>query len=531
MGSHTLRLGALLLTAALLTGACQATASPTPGGTATAPASSSEAGAPAPSDSGAAANPSEAPIAAPPKAVTDLIAGITPDAKQYPGVTVTVVVDGIQTGLPFFWYTPAIQKKFGITLKVVTAPIDTYYQSILNDIVSGTGSYDILNFPPRFLGDLASGGNLLDLDQFSGLGDTQEDDVFPVYRELYQKWDGHTVAFTYDGDHLELYYRKDLFDDPTEKANFKTQYGYDLGAPDTWAHYLDVAKFFTRPSGATLAGQTLSAPMYGMTEITRLPDNFDWFLNRFASAGGVYFDDQMHPGLDTPAGIQAMDNFEAAIKFGAPDILNFEYDETLSAYLQGQAAMVIQWTDVAKAAEDPGSSKIVGKTGYAQIPGDAQPDGTVVHRSTLAYSRIDAISKISKNAEAAYQVIKFMSSPDVSLTYVTEPLAGIDPSRESAYADPTKWVTQWPTISDYIANNKVSLTNAYPELTMPGAIRYDTSLGTHVARALAGQETSEEAMKATTSEWEAITDDLGRDNQITNWKNQLDLWRTLGLAK
>ena len=34
---------------------------------------------------------------------------------------------------------------------------------------------------------------------------------------------------------------------PTEKANFKTKYGYDLDAPETWKQYYDIAEFFTRP--------------------------------------------------------------------------------------------------------------------------------------------------------------------------------------------------------------------------------------------------------------------------------------------
>ena len=33
---------------------------------------------------------------------------------------------------------------------------------------------------------------------------------------------------------LILYYRKDLFEDPDNMAEFKAKYGYDLGPPQTW---------------------------------------------------------------------------------------------------------------------------------------------------------------------------------------------------------------------------------------------------------------------------------------------------------
>jgi multiple sugar transport system substrate-binding protein len=467
-------------------------------------------------------------IPAAPQQFQDLIAATEPADKQYDGVEVSVVVDSIQSGYPFFWLAPAIEKAYDIKVKVIAAPFETFYQSIQNDIVSGTGAYDILNYPPRFLGDLAAAGNIVDLTDYASQWDPEMDDVYPVY-QLYTQWDGRLFALPMDGDRLELYYRKDLFENADEQAAFEDAYGYPLAAPETWDQYLDVAEFFTRDAGETLAGETLADPFAGIAEITKLPDNFDWFLNRFASYGGVYFDDQMHPLLDTDAGRNALQNFVDAVKFGPSDILNFEYVESFDAFVQGQTAMCIQWTDVAKIAEDPNTSKIVGKTGYGQVPGVEQSDGTVIHRSVLAYNRVNSISKLADNAEAAYRVMQFMNQPAVSLLYVTEPAAGMDPYRISHYADPAKWVQQWPELPAYIANNKQSLTNGYPEITMPGANRYNEALGTHIAQALAGQESVEDALKNATAEWETITDELGRDAQIPHWQAQLEAWREVGL--
>jgi len=479
---------------------------------------------------GASTAGSAAPIPEAPKQFLDLIAATKKADKDYGGVTVSVVVDSIQSGYPFFWLAPAIEKAYNIKLKVIPVAFETFYQSIQNDIVSNTGAYDILNYPPRFLGDLASAGSIVDLTSYAAKWDPQMDDVYPVY-QLYTKFDNKLFALPFDGDRLELYYRKDLFGNADEQAAFQAQFGYPLAAPETWDQYVDVAKFFKRDTGQKLAGETLTAPFSGLAEITKLPDNFDWFLNRFASNGGIYFDDQMHPLLNTDAGKAALENFVESVKYGPSDILNFEYVESFDAFVQGQVAMCIQWTDVAKIAEDANTSKIVGKTGYAQVPGVKQPDGSVLHRSTLAYNRVNSISKLAKDPEAAYRVMQFMNQPNVSLLFVTEPSAGMDPYRISHYADPTKWVQQWPELPAYIANNKLSLTNGYPELTMPGANRYNESLGTHIAQALAGQESVEEALKKTTDEWEAITDDLGRDSQITHWKAQLAAWRDVGLIK
>jgi hypothetical protein len=39
----------------------------------------------------------------------------------------------------------------------------------------------------------------------------------------------------------------------------------------------------------------------------------------------------------------------------------------------------------------------------------------------------------------------------------------------------------------------------------------------------------EDALKNATTEWESITDELGRDAQIAHWQAQLQAWRDVGL--
>lgn len=468
-------------------------------------------------------------IPQPPQQFVDLIEATEPADKQYDGAEVTVVVDSIQSGYPFFWLAPAIEKAYEIKVNVVAAPFETFYQAIQNDIVSGAGQFDILNYPPRFLGDLAAAESIVALTDYAAQWDPELDDVYPVYR-LYTEWEDKLFALPFDGDRLELYFRKDLFEHADEQSAFESEYGYPLAAPETWDQYLDVAEFFTREEGEDLAGDVLEEPFAGIAEITKLPDNFDWFLNRFGSYGGVYFDEEMRPLLDTDPGHQALENFVEAVKYGPSDILNFEYIESFDAFLQGQTAMCIQWTDVAKVAEDPNTSTIVGKTGYAQVPGAEGADGEVTHRSVLAYNRVNSISKHAENPEAAYRVIQFLNQPEVSLLFVTEPSGGMDPYRISHYEDPSAWVQQWDELPAYIANNQESLENGYPELTMPGANRYNEALGTHIAQALAGQESVDEALQNAVAEWETITDELGRDAQIAHWQAQLAQWEELGLV-
>ena len=53
------------------------------------------------------------------------------------------------------------------------------------------------------------------------------------------------TALVVDGDVHLLYYRKDIFEDPANKEEFKAKYGYDLGPPQTWKAFGEVCQFIT----------------------------------------------------------------------------------------------------------------------------------------------------------------------------------------------------------------------------------------------------------------------------------------------
>lgn len=516
--TRTPRVAALLLTVALVVTACTSgtTTTTEPGTATTVPAED--------------ITEETLPIdtSEPPPEVVEFVEAMEPDEEQYDGTEITVLLASLPAAQTMEWFQPAVQTKFGIDVNVVRVPFERIAQATINDVAGGVGAYDVVLIPPRLLGDLAANEYLQPLDDFAAQWDPELDDVFPAYRELYNKAEGQLFALMMDGDRLELYYRTDLFEHPDEQAAFQEEYGYQLAAPETWDQYLDVAEFFTRDAGEELAGETLSEPFYGISEFFRSPDLVNWWLGRYAAYGGTYFDDELNPQLNTEAGVLATENLIETMEYGPPGVINFGYPESYGAFIQGQTAMVIQWTDVAKGAEDPEASLVTGNVGYAQIPGVEDDNGDVVHRVPLAYNRVLAISAMSQNPEAAYRVIEFLSSFEVSQLYVTG-FGGLDPFRESHYADPDEWVEQWETLPDYIDNSVQSIENGFPELTMPGSIQYQDALGQQLAAALAGEADIETALAEAEDQWNAISEELDRDLQLEFWQAQRASWEDVGL--
>ena len=77
------------------------------------------------------------------------------------------------------------------------------------------------------------------------------------------------------------WFRYDWFNDPAIQADFKAEYGYDLGVPVNWSAYEDIAKFFT---GRTIDGQTV----YGHMDYGKKDPSLGWrFTDAWLSMAGA----------------------------------------------------------------------------------------------------------------------------------------------------------------------------------------------------------------------------------------------------
>lgn len=453
----------------------------------------------------------------------------------FDNVTVTVVGDAGHNLMPYeFWKDDFTA--MGINIEIVEVPFADVYQVLKTEFVAGTGAFDVVTFYPAYIGDFASNGYLMPLDDFmaqepAAVWDPNQDDVLAPFRELYNKFGGQTYALTIDGDVLVLQYRTDLFEHPDEQAAFMERYGHELRAPETWDEWLEAAEFFTRKAGDTLAGETLEQDFYGLAEFGRRSYSWAWYMNRAASAGVTYFDENMVPLINSPEAVAALQNMVDGLQFAPPDVLNFGYDELRDVFIQGRAAMVVQWTDVPKKAADPSQSVIVGNVGVGRVPGTVVGD-EVVHRSMMPVGRVVGVAADSDVPEAAYCVAKHIAY-NRSVENVSSPLTGLDPYRLSQLDNPSAFA---PLMGEenavaYLDGLKVALQDGFPEIFIPGAAQYEDVLDLHVNRALAGEETPQEALDAVAAEWEAITDRLGREAQIAVWQQALESYRALGLIE
>jgi multiple sugar transport system substrate-binding protein len=140
---------------------------------------------------------------------------------------------------------------------------------------------------------------------------------------------------------LALAYRKDLFDDPAQKAAFKKQAGRELTVPKTLDEFAEVAEFFTQPA-KKLYGTTLMAGTGDWAT-----DDFKTLLAAFGGDGYMVGNNQ-ELNFNSAAGVKALTYYRDLIKSGftPPGTTSASWDEVATMFNSGLTAMTMNYHDL-----------------------------------------------------------------------------------------------------------------------------------------------------------------------------------------
>ena len=232
-------------------------------------------------------------------------------------------------------------------------------------------------------------------------------------------------------------YRRDLFENAEEQIAFRERYDYDLAPAKTWEEYIDIAEFFTRKAGETLAGETLEKDFYGNAQAySRVQGAITHdFFPIMRSFGGTYWDPETGLcAMDGPEAIAAADVMKRLIPFNPPDYLGLMWDIRTGYMERGETAQSSYWSVRTVRLENPDEAVLptIGDAGYAASPtGDGSPQPTMTGALSFAIN-----SKASdREKEAAWEFIKWGTSEAMMRRFAEEGL-GVSQFRRSILSDP-----------------------------------------------------------------------------------------------
>ena len=367
------------------------------------------------------------------------------------------------------------------------------------------------------------------------------DDILPIYKENVLSWNKKQYFFPYDGDSINLYYRKDILNNIDFKNKFKKIYGYGLKAPKTWSQFKDIAEFFNGwdwdEDGNIeygFAGSRVKG--YGTTLM---------FLTRAAAYtkhpndNAYYFDlKTMKPKINNPGFVKALNEYTEIMQFAPKQIINFAPRHVRQSFITGDVLLAIDWANMGAMSQNSPESLIKDKIGFTTLPGSNKVynhqnkkwDNTYNAPSSIAGNWVLIVNKNSKNKELAYEFASHISSKEITNKYVVKGWSGVNPSR-SSHLSLNQNFEEWKKngfgkdfAKEYlkIINESLSTKNTISDIRIPGANLYYESLEKYLDKAIKKELKPKEALDLVAKEWEKITNELGLENQLKLYKESIN---------
>jgi multiple sugar transport system substrate-binding protein len=373
-----------------------------------------------------------------PAAIADDTSFYATAAKPYKGTSIRVLDEITPLQETLSKIIPDFEKETGI--KVEWELLNHF--EVINkgqaDMLSGRGYYDAVMLHGFQLGPMISADVIRPLDDLIGNPklanpnlNTSDFIQQPFKTAAFAK--GKQYSFI-NWNYNQIYWaRADLLNDEGEKAAFKAKYGYDLAPATTMEQMRDIAEFFTRKKGQTLAGKPLESDFYGIVlEGIKGGSTFPTLWENFVkNYGGDLIDAEGKPNFDTPETVAALKMWQDLWKFAPPGIAEYSLVDVPTVMGNGIAAQSIAWSDFVLGIDKKGVSPYAGKFVYGAIPIKAGSK----KRYAGAEPSVTVISTASKNPEATFLFLQWLADKKQQDKLIALGEGGV-PIRTSSWALP-----------------------------------------------------------------------------------------------
>jgi len=269
------------------------------------------------------------------------------------------------------YFIPLYRELTGVNVIMEVLPPDQLWQKMQLEAQAGSNYYDIGYHSPGWFGYYyESVAGLDDLIEEFGFDLSQYSDaVINSHMRNSLLRPGEIIAIARNPQTAFYVYRTDWFEHPGEQAAFEAEYGRPLAPPTTWEELYDIGVFFTRPAGATVAGETLAQPLFGYSASIRPPGGMARaFLAIVYSLGLTGWDENYDSDLRDPILLEGVAYWKRLIQDTfPPQAQTWDFLEHLSFMREGRLATAELYPEGVLTIEGPGAPT-AGKIGYATLP-------------------------------------------------------------------------------------------------------------------------------------------------------------------
>ncbi len=264
------------------------------------------------------------------------------------------------------------QAETGVTVTVETVPWPDFQTKLFTELNAQGSAYDLVVGDSQFLGAASTNGHYVDLTDFIKQHNLTEV-MAPATMKYYSEYPGGSGQYwsvPLEGDALGWAYRKDWFEDPTEKENFKAKYGYDLDVPKTFKELIDIAEFFYRPDQ-----NRYGAAIYTQNAGDAIVMGVENSVFAYGGSFGDYATYKVTGLVNSPESVEALEDYRKLFTFGPPGFGNSFFAEVNTAFAQGQVAMGMNFFAFFPSLVNEATNPYAKSTGFfANPPGPRGDD-------------------------------------------------------------------------------------------------------------------------------------------------------------
>ncbi len=304
------------------------------------------------------------------------------------------------------------------------------------------------------------------------------------FGDSYTSVNGERICVPYDPSTQLMFYRRDLFCDPTYKRMYFEAYRRELEVPKSFEDYNRIAGFFTRSLNPA------SPVQYGTTvAIGNVVVSPSEFLPRLFEQGGKLFNAKGRITVDTPEALTALKNYRETYACSDRTVHDI-WKNVLEGFADGSAAMTVVFINYASHILNSKMSSIAGKLGFAPVPGGRPLSG----------GGVVGITRSCAHPETACAFLSWLYSNQTAPAFTL--LGGLSPCR-SAYSN-RDIKERYPWLSaarrSFPSAQRRSGSAYYSNFS---ELQMENILAAYVQRAVLGVCTPEEALAQAQAEMDA----------------------------
>lgn len=407
--------------------------------------------------------------------------------SQYAGTTLEFIVQPDVFAEPVRRLLPRFTEETGIVVNMETLPYASLRERQLSDFIGGTGSVDVMTMDIVWMGEYAEAGWIEPLGAYyerdAELLDP--DDFLPGAIAGLALWDGEYYGVPLGAYYYLLHYRTDVL----EAAGVEV--------PTTLGELIAAVQAVHDPA----------SEMYGFSAGYRrgAPVVHDSLAYYIGLGGGVLadFPDDLTPNMSTELARTVYEFYKSMLDYAPPGAINFDFAQRREPFQQGRVALVGNWSSSTSAFNDPRNSvaSVIGNVGTTYMPrADEQSDPVVPFGGWSLVINAD-----SRNKEAAWEFIRWFSSPEIQLAYATD---GGTPFRFSTLRDP-ELAAQRPWYGQILEAEANGWVRPEYRPRFPAWPEMEEALGLRLSEVMSGARSVEEALRMVDAEIRSILIDNG----------------------